>query len=248
MFCLESAAVLLGMPIFGEPRDVHLLDVGGTTWRQGDVLVHGSSDARDISTIEGHAVTSITDTTVDLCRVLPPASALALADAAARRLAIGGTLPVADMGRSQANRRGVRRLDWVQERTNALAESPGESLSRAVIEWLGYEAPELQVEFSYEGHRDRTDFYWRRQRVLGEADGYGKYDAADVEAAKLHFIREKQREDRLRRYEGGFVRWDWGDAMQWRRLDRKLAAAGLVPVRSREPAMLATLSQNPRSV
>lgn len=247
VFCLESAAVLWGLPVFGEPRDVHLFDAGGRTWREGDVVVHGSSDARRIIQGGGHAMTSLADTAIDLCRVLPPAFALAVADATARRLGPGTALRVGDAGRAQVSQRGVRRLDWVQHRTDPAAESPGESVSRAVIEWLGYEAPDLQVTFSYEGHLDRSDFYWRQLRLLGESDGYGKYDADDVEAAKRHFIQEKQREDRLRRYQGGFVRWDWADAVRWAGLDRKLAAGGLVPVRSRDLAMLATLATNPRS-
>lgn len=248
VFCLESAAVLQGLPVFGEPRDIHLLDVGGTTWRERDVVVHGSPDERRIVRVDGHVMTSPEDTAVDLGRVLPPAFALAVADAAARRLAASFLLRVADVGRAQANRRGLRTLDWVQERTSADAESPGESVSRAVIEWLGYAPPELQVTFSYEGHDDRVDFFWRRSRVIGESDGYGKYDAADVQAAKQHFVREKRREDRLRRYEAGFARWDWKDAVGWRSLDRILAAAGLVPVQRRDAAMLATLARHPRSL
>ncbi|UUT35080.1 hypothetical protein [Microbacterium elymi] len=98
----------------------------------------------------------------------------------------------------------------MQDRATALAESAGESLSRAVTEWLGYEEPELQVGFAYEGARDRVDFYWRRLRRIGESDGYGKYDANDAAAMKAHFVVEKTREDRLRRHEGGFIRWEWG--------------------------------------
>lgn len=130
MFCLESAAILSGTPVFGEPRDVHLFDPAGRTWREGDVVVHGSRDV---------------------------------------------------------------------------------------------------LTFAYEGHIDRTDFSWRRLRLLGESDGYGKYDAEDVESTKQHFIREKQREDRLRRYEGGFARWDGADAVEWKGLDRKLAALATNP-------------------
>ncbi|QEW02646.1 hypothetical protein [Microbacterium lushaniae] len=179
----------------------------------------------------------------------PPAFALATADAALRSLAAQGrTLAVADHGRAQANRRGLRRLDWVQDRATPIAESPGESVSRAAIEWLGYEEPELQQEFRYEGARDRADFYWRRLRRIGESDGYGKYDAVDVDSARAHFVREKLREDRLRRHEHGFIRWDWGDCIRWKPLDAKLAAGGLTPVRPRSPGMLASLGPNPRSL
>lgn len=249
VFCLESAAVLSAtLPLFGEPRDIHLLSADGSSWREGDVVVHGSRDARTLVTVDGMTYTSLLDTAVDLCRVLPPAFALAVADAALRAHPDGALLDLAAIGRAQENRRGVRRLDWVQQRVRPEAESPGESVSRAVIEWLGHEEPELQQEFRYEGVRDRTDFYWRRLRRIGESDGYGKYDAGDPVAMKAHFVREKHREDRLRRHEGGFIRWDWADAVRAEPLDAKLRAAGLVPVRPRATGMLATLTRNPRTL
>lgn len=248
VFGLESAAVIQGLPTFGEPRDIHLFSHDGKSWRQGDVVVHGSRDDRSLTAIDGITVTSIVETATDVCRVLPPAFALAVADAAARTLERDGVaIDVSERGRSQANRRGLRQLDWVQARVTLLAESPGESVSRAVIEWLGYEEPELQHEFDYEDERDRSDFYWRRARVIGESDGYGKYDAEDRESMKAHFVREKKREDRLRRHESGFARWDWSDVIRHILLDQKLAAAGLVRAHPRHDEMLVSLASNPRS-
>ncbi|MFB7892122.1 hypothetical protein ACFC1I_07985 [Microbacterium sp. NPDC056044] len=249
VFCLESAAVLQGLPIFGEPTHIHVLSADGRSWSEGDVIVHGHSSERGVTDAAGTRVTALSDTAVDLARVLPPAFALAVVDAAARILERSGeAIDVSERGRAQANRRGVRQLDWVQERANPLSESAGEAVSRAVIEWLGYEAPVLQQVFSYEGETDRCDFYWRRLRIIGESDGYGKYDDADPDAMKAHFVREKKREDRLRRHEGGFARWDWGDTMRFESLDAKLRASGLTPVRSRQSLMLRTLAQNPRSI
>lgn len=249
VFCLESAAPFLGLPLFGEPRFIHLLSADAQSWREGDVIVHGARDARSIRTLEGTSFTSLAETAVDLCRVLPPAFAMGVADAALRILQGGGqTLDFSEFGRAQANRRGLRQLDWIQEYADPRAESSGESVSRTVIVWLGYEEPELQVVFHYEGVEDRTDFYWRRLRKVGESDGYGKYDAADPVAMKAHFVKEKKREDRLRRYEDGFIRWDWPDTMKWKPLDRKLAVGGLERVRPMQMSMLATLAQHPRSL
>ncbi|MDQ7877196.1 hypothetical protein Q9R08_04320 [Microbacterium sp. QXD-8] len=248
VFCLESAAVLQGLPVFGEPTHIHVLSSDGRSWREGDVIVHGYADARELSDAGGLGATSVADTAVDLARALPPAFALAVADAAARILrADGVALDISERGRAQSNRRGVRQLDWVQARATADSESAGEAVSRAVIEWLGFEEPELQSEFSYEGATDRSDFYWRRLRIIGESDGYGKYDASDPQAMKAHFIREKKREDRLRRHEGGFARWDWSDTMRFEPLDLKLRDAGLAPVHPRQPWYLSTLAHNPRS-
>ncbi|MBD3942981.1 hypothetical protein IF188_14900 [Microbacterium sp. NEAU-LLC] len=249
IFCLESAAVLQGLPIFGEPSHIHLLSADGRSWSEGDVIVHGHVDEREIVDAGGHGMTALADTAVDLARVLPPAFALALVDAAARLLqASGAALDVSERGRARANRRGVRQLDWVQARATPVSESAGEAVSRAVIEWLGYEPPELQHEFHYEGFDDRSDFYWKRARIIGESDGYGKYDADDPEGMKAHFVREKKREDRLRRHEGGFARWDWSDTISHEPLDEKLRSAGLLPLYARQDGMLATLARNPRSL
>ena len=209
IFCLESAAVLQALPIFGEPTHIHLLSADGRSWVEGDVVVHGHRGEREVTDAGGIAATTVAETAVDLARVLPPAFALAVVDAAARRLRQEGrTLDVSARGRAQANRRGRRQLDWVQARASAQSESPGEAVSRAVIEWLGFEAPELQQVFRYEGFTDRCDFYWKRLRIIGESDGYGKYDEDDPDAMKERFVQEKKREDRLRRHEGGFARWD----------------------------------------
>ncbi|QKJ19099.1 hypothetical protein [Microbacterium hominis] len=246
VFCLESAAVLLGAPVFDEPRDIHILDPGGKSRRVGDVVVHATRDEVGPERRDGIALTPLVATAVALCRIIPPAFALAVADHALR--SIDEPIDFAAIGRAQSDRRGRAALDWVSERATAAAESVGESISRAVIEWLGFEEPELQVVFQHEGFTDRVDFAWRRARVLGESDGWGKYDAGDAHAVRAHFVGEKRREDRLRRHEGPMARWEYRDAMRAVPLGEKLALAGLEATRPPHLAMLATLRHNPRSL
>lgn len=249
VFCHESAAALLGLPVFGEPRDIHVFDPRRSrSLRFGDVSVHTSQDPREIDDSGPVTVTSIADTVIDLARVLPPAFGLATIDAA-----IGGGQghPSIDALRqrsqSQSARRGRLRLPWLWENADGLAESPGESVSRAVIAWWGFERPELQVEFGHEGADDRVDFFWRARSVIGESDGYGKYDADAPGDAKRILLAEKTREDRLRRHVGAVARWDWKDAMRGRPVRDRLQGAGLVQVRPPQFAMLATLRTHPRS-
>ena len=249
VFCLESAAVLHGLPVFGEPRDIHLLDDARRSWRASDVVVHATPQTVPLAVRAGSPLTTIADTATDLARVLPPAFGLAVADAATRlQRTADGAFDISAQGRAQTNRRGVRRLDWIQERIDGRSESVGESVSRAVIEWLGYDEPEPQVVFTVEGFVDRVDFFWNRSKVIGESDGWGKYDVSKPDEAERILTREKVREDRLRRHVDGFARWEWVDAMRPDRLDAKLRAAGLRPVAPRQPAMLATLIRNPRSL
>ncbi|WP_239640141.1 hypothetical protein [Microbacterium sp. B24] len=97
VLCLESAAVLLGLPLFGETRDIHVFDPDRTASRRfGDVCVHTSTDAREIVRVDGILCTSPADAVVDLARVLPPAQALAVVDAAISPRQ-GGMLVVDDL-------------------------------------------------------------------------------------------------------------------------------------------------------
>ncbi|RKT35976.1 hypothetical protein DEU34_0482 [Microbacterium sp. AG1240] len=247
VFCFESAAALQRLPIFGEPRDIHVFDHARTRSRRfGDVLVHTGADSRRIVG-DGPYMTSRDITALDLARVLPPAFALAVVDAVLRQA--GPALSVAelrDLSRSQAARRGRARVEWVLPRADPTAESPGESVSRAVIEWLGFPEPELQQRFVSGGVEDRVDFLWRRWLVIGESDGYAKYTAAGGDPLSA-LRREKTREDRLRRYVDGFARWDWGDAMRATPLQTALLTAGLPQLYAPQPGLLATLRSHPRS-
>lgn len=256
VFALESAAALFGLPLFGEPRQIHLFDPArAKSVRYGDVSVHTSVDGRGVSRLvsagsPGILATSMYDTVVDLARVLPPAQALALVDMAisARAPLQCSIAELAALAAGQSGRRGLVQLGWLWERADAASESVGESLSRIVIEWCGFELPELQEAFRWEGETDRADFFWRRLRIAGESDGYGKYDADDVTSTKAHFVKEKRREDRMRRHLNGFARWDMRDALRVGPLREKLQVAGVPIVRSPQPAMLATLARSPRSL
>lgn len=249
VLCLESAAVLHGLPLFGHPRDIHVFDPAATTsQRLRDVCVHTSADTRDIVRVAGTPVTSLLDTVVDLARVITPARALAVADGALSP-AQGGTLRLAEVRakfEAQENRRGRARLRWVVARATGCAESPAESVSRAVIEWSGFEEPELQREFRYEGHLDRTDFHFRSNGTIGEADGWGKYELDKPEKAAVNLRAEKRREDRLRRHGHPFARWDLADAWKVEPLVAALRGAGLERRHPIQSAMLATLAHSPR--
>ncbi|GAB3800042.1 hypothetical protein GCM10028798_13960 [Humibacter antri] len=250
VFCLESSASLRGLPIFGEPRYVHVLN----KWPQSHstssagLAFHTFADHRAITVREEGAAVDIADTVLDLARVLPPAFAIAVMDAALRAAAPGVTTSaLLERARTQSWKRGIRQLEWVLAEANPLAESVAESVGRIVLLWLGFPRPELQIEFHYEGVTDRVDFYWRARRLIGESDGYGKYHTGDIKKSENRLVAEKQREDRLRRNEGGFARWDFSDDLHPERLDRKLRDAGLQPIRPQDARMLATLSHNPRS-
>jgi hypothetical protein len=73
--------------------------------------------------------------------------------------------------------------------------------------------PDLQVPFSDEaGHIGDVDFYWRGLRMVGEADGRGKYLSPVLLGEKTTaqvLVEEKVREDRIRATGEGVTRWPW---------------------------------------
>lgn len=251
VLALESAALIHGLPTFGEARDVHVYDPERSASRRfGDVAVHTSADPRDVTVVDGIPVTGLIDTVVDLVRVLPPAQGLAVADAAISP-AQGGEVALPDLSArsaSQRSSRGRARVRWVWGFADGAAESPSESVSRAVIEWAGFPRPVLQQQFFYDGHRDRVDFHFPGSDAIGEADGWGKYTLDDPTAAQRRLIDEKRREDRLRRQGHPFARWDLSDAWRVDPLVRALRAAGVRSAHPQHPAFLATLARRPRAL
>ncbi|MEJ1923360.1 hypothetical protein KHB019_002656 [Microbacterium sp. KHB019] len=249
ILAFESASVVHGLPRFGETRDIHLFDPDRTRSRRfGDVVVHTSNDPREFDRVHGLLTTGILDTVVDLARALPPARALAVMDAAISTVQ-GGPLSLDDIrirAGEQENRRGRARLAWLLAHADGAAESPSESVSRAVIEWCGFETPELQKEFRYEGSLDRGDFYFPTSRTIGEADGWQKYQLDDPEQAAQSLTDEKRREDRLRRHGHSVARWEFADAWKVDPLARALDASGVRRVSHPQQAMLATLRRDPR--
>ncbi|MCG7417405.1 MULTISPECIES: type IV toxin-antitoxin system AbiEi family antitoxin domain-containing protein [Microbacterium] len=247
VFSHESAASLLGLPTFGHPRMIHIFDARRSrSVRYGDVTVHTSADARSACEVAGIRITAVEDVVVDLARALPPALGLAVADAALRSFDLDRER-LLDRAAAQRNSFGLRRLQWTLAHATPLAESPGESISRAVIEWCGFPDPALQVEHRVDGRIFRSDFCWPDEKILGESDGWLKYSADDAAAAAFSVRAEKRREDALRRQGWRIARWDYAGALGVDALRRALMAVGLRPVRRPEVAALASVGRNARS-
>ena len=84
----------------------------------------------------------------------------------------------------------------------------------------------------------RTDFYWDEIRLTAEFDGLAKYTGrlarpgAGGPVGQDALIREKHREDAVRRQGYGMVRWVWADLFNRRRFEAVLEQHG-VPRRRR---------------
>jgi len=221
-----SAALAWRLPVVGQHDDrVHLTarpSSGGRT--RGDVVRHCVTDMPTGVLQAGLMVTSPARTVVDLARVGGIAAGLVAGDAAVRC-----GLTDADELMAHARRagrgRGSRAARLVAAAVDPLAESPGESLSRARMIEHGLPLPVLQHEVrDRDGFVGRVDFWWPHVRVVGEFDGRVKYgDAQGADA----LWREKLREDRLRAVARTVVRWTWDDAWRAFPLVDRLYAAGV---------------------
>jgi very-short-patch-repair endonuclease len=68
--------------------------------------------------------------------------------------------------------------------------------------------PEIQITIGYsETVFYRLDFYWRAQRVVGEADGLNKYNKPEVLRA------EKIRQEHLEQMDHTIVRWNFREML-----------------------------------
>lgn len=238
VFFLESAASVQGLPVFGDPRSVHVLTgVEGRSRVSGGVRVHTTAQTRRMERVGGVLVPSLADTVVDIARARHPAVGLAVADAALRMdpsLSVELLLALNDARSSSRNRRHAR---WALHRATPLAESPLESVDRAVIEWLGFPPPRLQVWIG----RDRVDKWWEDYRIAGEGDGDAKYGATSDEVRAAMRARH-ERDARL--FAGGATavpHWGWAEIIAAERLAAILGSAGLPLLTPRDHGPLASL-------
>jgi hypothetical protein len=218
----ESAAVLLGLPVWNRPLDrVHVSRDG----RGGGRVTRGVHRhvtplrSAEITTVGGIRLTDAGRTVVDIACGAPFEEAVVVADAALapreRRRP-----PLTDPGRLAAaldrcgrnGRTGARR---VLAFADGGARSPGESRSRVAMWRAGLPPPVLQYEVVGPDGRSLgfADFGWPERRTLGEFDGrvkYGRLVAAGQVPADVLYA-EKVREDAMRATDLGMVRWGWPD-------------------------------------
>lgn len=241
VFALESAAVLLGVPVAGALDEVHVLAHDTAARLVGGVRSHVTREAREIRSESGVHFVAPAETAVDLARARHPAVGLMAADGVLRLLdqATGDALMERNEGRLSG--RGRRAARWALSRADPRAESSLESVSRAAVEWLGFPVPDLQVVFATAGGREhRSDMYWPEEDVIGEADGRVKYDGTYGDGG-TRLWEEKQREDELRRRVRGFARWGHAQVLRVEPFDGILRSAGLRATRPRNSAPLFSL-------
>ncbi|QAY72262.1 hypothetical protein ET445_01825 [Agromyces protaetiae] len=247
VFTSFSAIALARLPIFGGwPDEVYVLSRNGSANRRRGVIATASRGPVESRLIDGCATTSIEFSLIQLARRATLAAALTAVDAAIRVPRFGGARPMTTIEALRAQHEamlpypGSLRVEAVLSRATPLADTPLETVSRLAFEQLGFEAPTLQLPMWLPelGRQAFLDFYWESVDAGAEADGRGKYLSGDGSAgsAAHTVIREKDRENAIRRQLRAFDRWDWADALALGPLAARLDAMG-VP-RTRSPKLM----------
>lgn len=203
-----SAAVVLRLPTFGLPSFATATRSWGA-WRGGpDGRIRiAPLPADHLALADGVLTTGVARTVVDVARGTEMRGAVVIGDAAlARGLDLATLLRVLDECAAWSD---VGRARKVISFLDARAESPLESISRVVMHEYRLPPPEPQYWIDVEGGRFRADFYWKQQRLIGEADGRAKYSIDPAVPPEEAAWREKLREDALRDAGYRVVRWTY---------------------------------------
>ena len=221
-----SAAVIYGLPLVtGVPAQVSLAVPPGS-WvgiRNGVRRRHSTLAPCEVSA-DPYPITTACRTWIDVARDQGLADALSAGDVALRERLTNPD----ELGEALARlgtMRGTRRIESALSHLSPQRESPLESWSWSFFLRWRLPLPSMQREIRDRRNRfvARVDFEWRDRRLIGEADGLGKYDSLESFAA------EKEREERLRELGFTVERWRWRDLARTpdrvrARLARALAA------------------------
>ncbi|KUM35338.1 type IV toxin-antitoxin system AbiEi family antitoxin domain-containing protein [Arthrobacter sp. EpRS71] len=204
-----SAARLHGLFLWNVDDKVHITTETTTssTSHGGDVVPHTRPLALKggLAFVQGMPCTTLEQTVVDCCRILSYKQALVLMDHALRKGADVAKLQ--QMCASLAGSNGVLTLRRALENADARSESPGETLTRELLQRLRIDLPELQVDVSSAEGRHRLDFAWKKKKVALEFDGRVKYfDYAPTDEV---IYQERLREKALSELGWRFIRIRW---------------------------------------
>lgn len=239
---IRNSAVLSGIPT------VHLT-IPGRRRTDAWLRIHGPAlPASHWTTLGEIPVTGYSRTFADTAAMLDPGPALALADAAVRRV-VRMIDPVEDLRRAAQqdkfraaacrafsavidaceNRPGID----AARRALALVDPASESVLESISRWQmhRHRIPMPQCGLPITGDDSRTywaDFVWWDLRIIGEADGALKYATRD------DLIREKERQEALERAGWLVIRWNWAEAVtdpsiMIRRIERAIARRRMHP-------------------
>lgn len=240
VFSHATAAALWQLPTLGPPdRTIHvtLPGPGHGLQRAGVHRHHATLAPEDLVEHRGIRLTSLPRTLVDVARLHGLRAGLVMADHAMHHSVDPEVLRRAMLTavRRLSGRVGIGRARAMAALARPEAESPGESLSRLLLQEQHVPEPVLQFRLTVRlpggGRGDYvTDFAWKRQKAVGEFDGRAKYERylREGQTPGDAVFEEKRREDAIRSAGWLVLRWTWADLdrpdVLGRRLREVLAA------------------------
>jgi hypothetical protein len=175
----QSAAVLLGLPLWDVPLDRVHVTRRPRAWNDASRVLYchvARLGDDEVVEVDGLLVTSPVRTALDLARSLPHEAAVVALDVALHlRLLSHDVLRerLFDIAGTPGSRSAARAVSAADGRS----ESVGESRSRVVLRRWKLAPSDLQFEIrSMDGALvARSDFAWEADRLVGEFDGRIKY-------------------------------------------------------------------------
>jgi very-short-patch-repair endonuclease len=160
-------------------------------------------------------MTTVARTWFDVARTHPLRDGLSVGDGGLRSGRLSGNDVLGVLARA-GSVRGCRRAALAAIHLDGLRETALESGSWAYFVEHRLPLPRMQVEIRDEcGHLiGRVDFLWESARLVGECDGRLKYEERES------IYQEKRREDEIRAYGYGVLRWGWEDLWDGRLASR----------------------------
>lgn len=218
--CGPSAAAMYGLELYQHDlQTVHLLRLDAAATRSNAGVKHHVMEVdpeRDIDRREGLAITSLARTAWDVARMSSLESAVITLDSALQlRSDLEGQL--LDQHVSHKHHPGARTARLAIALADGRSANGGESYARVQFYRFQIPRPELQVPIhDRNGHQVAiVDFYWDDERHVIEFDGTVKYQKylRPGETVSDAVIREKRREDDIRRTGRGVSRLVWSELM-----------------------------------
>ena len=217
-WAMETAALIHGLPVLQIPSRLEAVVPGVGRSRQSSRIQIRSDELPEsaIARIGETTVTSICRTIADISRFRSFQAGVVVTDAALCQARRNQNEPllrrnIADQLLLLHGHKGISQARHVVNFANSGAESPGESLSRIVIDRLGFPPPLLQYEVRDETGRflGRSDMAWPQFFTLGEYDGRGKYRELRSPGRSIEDVvdAERRRQNRLEDQGWTVVRW-----------------------------------------
>ena len=238
VFCDMTAALVHGLAVsHGDLCEVHVVGRLQNRASEPAWLRSHRIESPEAVRVDGVPVTPLYRTAFDCMRRLEFSHALAIADSLLRRTHLTRRGLIGLMSSNFAHHAGVPRVCRVAALATGRCENGGESIMRAQLLRLGFEAPHMQVAIADPlalASSYRIDAGWLRPSgiVAAELDGGQKYrdpEFTDGRSFSQTLLRERRREARLTATGARVARFSYDEVLDDAYLTCVLRAYGIRP-------------------